>query len=111
MLNHPVDELDKLDCKNRKQFSTIEQECMKKINDVNDHLGGQIKENFTKDAQQTVDFEKRIKDLEQQLLMEIAKSKAAAKKSPVVAIQKLPEIDPNTATLSDVMDKCNILED
>ena len=43
--------------------------------------------------------------------MEIAKSKAAAKKSPKVSIQKLPEIDPNKATVSDAMDKCNIPED
>ena len=35
MLNHTVDELDKLDCKIRTQLSDIEDSCMEKINDVN----------------------------------------------------------------------------
>ena len=51
-------------------------EVYEKIDAVNDDLGALIKENGEKDAQATIDFEARLKELETQLLDEITASKA-----------------------------------
>lgn len=65
-------------------------------------------DNSEKDAQNSIDFEARLKELETQLLDEITASKA--KSSPIQSVQRLPEIDPNTATLGDVSAKCKQLD-